>query len=133
MGSSPRPGAPPTVRPNFCCIARSSAHTIRADPNWYVIDRSLVTGNGTVYLGRPWRNYARVVFQKSWLGANVNSTGWSIWNVGDERTNHTALAEYGNIGLGARGPRSDFSKTLDKPVDILTVLNSTAWVDPAWL
>lgn len=63
--------------------SRTAALTrARTDPNWYVIDRSLVTGNGTTFLGRPWRNYARVVFQRSWLGATVNSTGWSIWNVG---------------------------------------------------
>lgn len=51
----------------------------------------------------------------------------------DERTNHTTFAEYGNIGPGARGPRAEFGKKLDAPVDILTVLNSTSWIDPFWL
>jgi pectin methylesterase-like acyl-CoA thioesterase len=55
----------------------------RADGYWYVIDRSLITGvnkNGTSYLGRPWRNYARVVFQENYLDANINPAGWSIWS-----------------------------------------------------
>jgi hypothetical protein len=59
------------------------------DPYWYVIDKSLITGNGATYLGRPWRNYARVVFQQSYLGASVNHTGWSEWTPTDQRTNHT--------------------------------------------
>ena len=41
------------------------------DSNWYVIDSSTVQGSGSVYLGRPWRDYARVVFQSTSLGSNV--------------------------------------------------------------
>ncbi|KAK0473429.1 pectin lyase-like protein [Armillaria novae-zelandiae] len=52
------------------------------DDFWYVIDNCEITGAGDAYLGRPWRDYARVVFQNSVLGSNVPSEGWSIWNVG---------------------------------------------------
>jgi pectinesterase len=55
------------------------------DGYWYVIDHSLITGdnrNGTSYLGRPWRNYARVVYQESFLDANINPAGWQIWTGG---------------------------------------------------
>ncbi|KAF8601287.1 putative pectinesterase precursor, partial [Ceratobasidium sp. AG-I] len=31
------------------------------DAAYYIIDKSNITGTGTQYLGRPWRNYARVV------------------------------------------------------------------------
>ena len=43
------------------------------DANWYVIDSSTIQGTGaaSVYLGRPWRDYARVVFQSCNLGSNV--------------------------------------------------------------
>ena len=41
------------------------------DPNWYVIDNSVVEGSGSTYLGRPWRDFARVVFQNTYLHSNV--------------------------------------------------------------
>ncbi|KAF8606969.1 pectin lyase-like protein [Ceratobasidium sp. AG-I] len=106
------------------------------DANWYVIDRTKVYSNGTgsVYLGRPWRNYARVVFQKSELGANVYPAGWSIWSTTDNRTNMTDFAEYGNTGPGAwNDQRASFSHQLSAPVTIETVLNTTSWIDPKFL
>src|SRR5215813_6416862 len=36
------------------------------------------TGNG-VYLGRPWRPYARVVFVECWLGPHIKPEGWDNW------------------------------------------------------
>ncbi|KAL7285103.1 hypothetical protein ACG7TL_000195 [Trametes sanguinea] len=89
------------------------------DGNWYVIDSSTVQGTGKAFLGRPWRDFARVVFQKSTLGSNV--------------TDHVTFAEFGNTGPGATGPRASFSTQLSAPVSILTVLNSTSWIDPAFL
>ncbi|POM79513.1 Pleiotropic drug resistance protein [Phytophthora palmivora] len=49
----------------------------------YIFNRARVSGssgNGSTYLGRPWRPYARVVWQNSELGDVVNSQGWSTWN-----------------------------------------------------
>ncbi|KAH9846844.1 pectin lyase-like protein [Lenzites betulinus] len=103
------------------------------DGLWYVIDSSTVQGTGTAYLGRPWRDYARVVFQNSKLGANVPAAGWSIWETGTPQTDHVTFAEYGNTGAGAAGTRASFSTKLAAPVSILTVLNTTSWVDPAFL
>ena len=56
------------------------------DAFWYVIDNSTIQGSGKTFLGRPWRNYARVVFQKCTLGSNVyvaffsslSAEGWSV-------------------------------------------------------
>lgn len=80
--------------------------------------------DGAYYLGRPWRNFARVVFQKTELSKAINSAGWAIWNVGDDRTNQTSFAEYTNKGPGAKGERASFSQELDKPIAIETVLGS---------
>ncbi|KAK0199969.1 pectin lyase fold/virulence factor [Desarmillaria ectypa] len=101
------------------------------DDFWYVIDNCEITGAGGAYLGRPWRDYARVVFQNSVLGSNVPSEGWSIWNVGiDEVT----FAEYGNTGDGAdTSRRANFSEVLDSAVHISTVLGSTSWIDSSFL
>jgi pectinesterase len=101
------------------------------DSGWYVINRSHVAaapGNvvadGTYYLGRPWRNFARVVFQNTELSKVINSAGWSIWNVGDDRTNETYYAEYENKGLGAQGQRANFSQKIESPIAIETVLGA---------
>jgi pectinesterase len=80
--------------------------------------------NGAYYLGRPWANYARVVFQKSSLSAVVNSAGWRIWNTGDERTDHVFFGEYGNTGTGASGTRASFATKLTAAVQIGSVLGS---------
>ncbi|RPD64827.1 pectin lyase-like protein [Lentinus tigrinus ALCF2SS1-6] len=103
------------------------------DAFWYVIDNSTVQGTGTAYLGRPWRDYARVVFQRSTLGSNVPAAGWSVWGSSDPQTDHVTFAEYANTGPGASGTRASFSTKLSAPVSITTVLNSTSWIDPAFL
>ena len=54
--------------------------------NFYVINNSNVSAaaghkvaKGAYYLGRPWGEYAQVVFQKTYLSDVINSAGWRIW------------------------------------------------------
>ena len=68
------------------------------DASWYVIDQSYVRGQGQVYLGRPWRAFARVVFQYSNLDANIKKEGWSIWSSSDPQTSNVLFGEYSNVG-----------------------------------
>ncbi|HET6977210.1 MAG TPA: pectate lyase [Pyrinomonadaceae bacterium] len=57
------------------------------------------TGNG-VYLGRPWRPYARVVFIDCWLGSHIRAEGWDNWR--DPAREKTAwFGEYKSKGPGA--------------------------------
>jgi pectinesterase len=53
-----------------------------------------------VYLGRPWRDYARVVFLKCEFGAHIEPEGWSNWQ-GTDRDKTAYFAEYRNSGLGS--------------------------------
>lgn len=57
-----------------------------------------------VYLGRPWRPYAKTVFMQCKLGSHITPTGWDPW-AGDKNftdKNKTAYyAEYKNEGPGA--------------------------------
>jgi pectinesterase len=70
----------------------------------YVIVNSRVTSDPDVpsmFLGRPWRPYARVVFLRTELPANLNSAGWNNW--GKTSNEQTAwFGEYENTGPGAR-------------------------------
>ena len=59
-------------------------------------------GIDEVYLGRPWRPYAKTVFIDCELGDHILPAGWHNWNKPDaERTSF--YAEYGNSGPGAAG------------------------------
>ncbi|KAG9052851.1 hypothetical protein FS842_009157, partial [Serendipita sp. 407] len=68
------------------------------DAYYYVIDQSTIQGSGSSYLGRPWRNYARVIVQKSTIGSNIVKAGWSVWSSSDTRTDHVTFGEYSNTG-----------------------------------
>ncbi|EIN03542.1 carbohydrate esterase family 8 protein [Punctularia strigosozonata HHB-11173 SS5] len=105
------------------------------DSNWYVIDHSTVQGTGTVFLGRPWRDYARVVFQNTALGSNVQPAGWEEWSTATPNTDHVTFAEYGNTGAGASGTRASFATKLSAPIATATVIGSSykSWIDAAWL
>ncbi|HKK80901.1 MAG TPA: pectinesterase family protein [Prolixibacteraceae bacterium] len=53
-----------------------------------------------VMLGRPWRDYARVVFLNCEMGCHIAPQGWSNWS-GTNRDQSAFYAEYGNTGAGA--------------------------------
>ncbi|KAH3981915.1 pectinesterase [Parastagonospora nodorum] len=112
------------------------------NPSYYVINKSTISaasGNnvkaGTYFLGRPWRNFSRVVFQNTSMTNVINSAGWTIWNTGDPRTDNVEYGEFGNTGDGSKGTRASFSKKLSKAVAIETVLGSDykSWVDAAYV
>jgi pectinesterase len=53
-----------------------------------------------VYLGRPWRNYAKTVFINCTLGAHILAEGWHNWKK-PEAEKTTFYAEYKSQGEGA--------------------------------
>lgn len=55
---------------------------------------------GTVYLGRPWRNYAKTVLIDCELGAHIAKEGWHDWNKEAARVT-TFYAEWASTGEGA--------------------------------
>lgn len=73
-------------------------------PFGYVFLHCRLTGDVTpnsVYLGRPWRHYARVAFLHCWMGAHIKAEGWHNWNKPDaEQT--AQYAEYRSTGPGAK-------------------------------
>jgi pectinesterase len=113
-----------------------------SDVSYYVINKSSVStstsstaGSGTVYLGRPWSQYASVCFQNTVLGAIINSAGWEQWSSSTPNTAAVTFQEYGNTGTGASGTRASFSTKLSSAVSISTILGSTytSWVDTSYL
>ncbi len=56
------------------------------------------------YLGRPWRDYAKVVYLNCELGAQILPAGWANWD-GTNRDQTAYYAEYKNTGAGANPSR----------------------------
>ena len=85
----------------------TAASTREAQPFGYVFfDCKLIadTAAKKVYLGRPWRSYAKTVFIRCDMGAHIVPEGWDPWK-GDlmfpEKEKTAYYAEYENKGAGA--------------------------------
>ncbi|KAL0368602.1 UNVERIFIED_CONTAM: putative pectinesterase 29 [Sesamum calycinum] len=49
------------------------------DTNGFVFKNCNIVGNGKTFLGRPWREYARVVFYNTSMSSIVVPQGWDAW------------------------------------------------------
>lgn len=81
----------------------TAASTPEGQEYGYVFDRCRFTSDcapETVYLGRPWRSFAKTVIMRSELGAHIKKEGWHDWNKEDARE-QAFYAEYENYGPGA--------------------------------
>lgn len=67
-----------------------------------------------VYLGRPWRPYAKTVFIRTEMGNHIVKQGWDNWrNPANEST--VLYAEYKSYGAGAdSSSRAKWSRQLSK-------------------
>ncbi len=66
------------------------------------------------YLGRPWRDYARVAFINCEVGGHIHSDGWKNWDK-TERDKTAFYAEFGNTGEGSKtSQRVKWAKLMNK-------------------
>ncbi|KAK2987224.1 hypothetical protein RJ640_022256 [Escallonia rubra] len=102
---------------------RSNPH----DPSGFVFKECNVIGSGQAFLGRPWRDHARVVFFNTSMSSVVVPEGWSAWeSIGRESL--ITFAEHGCNGLGSNtSKRVKWEKKL-KP-DMLWWLTSMSYID----
>lgn len=70
----------------------------------FVFDHCRLTAKDpaqTVYLGRPWRPYARVLFLHCWMDRHIAPAGWDPW--GSPMNEYTAVfGEFDSTGPGAQ-------------------------------
>jgi pectinesterase len=81
----------------------TAAATAEGAPYGYVFRHCRLTaapGVTRVYLGRPWREHARVAILDSELGAHIVPEGWHDWGK-PERQATAFYLEAGNTGAGA--------------------------------
>ncbi|KAE8976587.1 hypothetical protein PR003_g26597 [Phytophthora rubi] len=121
------------------CIT-ANGRSSEENPSFFVFNDAQVFGSGakgSAFLGRPWRPYARVVWQNSELDDIINPEGWSVWDA-TSSTDDVYFREFNNTGAGAAtDERVEFSLELKKPVPITEILGedfeSEWWVDTDYL
>ncbi|KAF5548138.1 pectinesterase precursor [Fusarium napiforme] len=92
-----------TIASNGPGYITASSRTEPTDSSRYIIDHSTITSTGTqdltnkVYLGRPWRVNARVMYRYSTLTSVVRPEGYSPMAEGAT----PIFQEFGNTGAGA--------------------------------
>ncbi|THZ08150.1 pectin lyase-like protein [Aureobasidium pullulans] len=121
-----------TIMSNGPGAITASSRTTSDDTAWYVFNNVNVISDGTdlvgkVFLGRPWRVNARVMFQKSQLSNVVNAAGWT--EMADGAT--PRYYEYKNSGDGSNTSKRKWTINASAAISINTVLGDSysSWVD----
>lgn len=85
-----------------------------------------------VYLGRPWRPYAKTVFIDTYMDAHIVKEGWNNWgNAANEQT--VLYAEYNSNGPGANNEgRVKWAKQLSKKERKRYTISKVVGGDDEW-
>lgn len=101
----------------------------------YVFINSRLTSHAkanSVYLGRPWRDYAKTAFINCWMDEHIKVEGWDNWDKLDaEKT--TSYVEYNSYGPGGNMMnRVQWAKILNKEEVKEYTLKTILDVDKDW-
>lgn len=80
----------------------TAASTNEGSPFGFVFLNCQLTGDSpesSVYLGRPWRDYAQTVFINTEMGAHIKPEGWHNWS----KPNAEKTAYYGEFNSSGAG------------------------------
>jgi polygalacturonase len=98
-------------------ITAQSKHYPAEDSAFVFNHCTLTAGPGVanVWLGRPWRPYAKVIFLNAEMGSHILPAGWREWHPAETHSIETAYyAEYNSTGPGAHaGERDPHTKLLN--------------------
>lgn len=93
----------------------TAASTPQGNQYGYVFKKCILTADSAatkVFLGRPWRAFAKTVFIECRLGNHIRPEGWDNWK-STEKEKTVYYAEYKNTGPGANtSARVPWSKQL---------------------
>jgi len=111
----------------------TAASTPGHAPYGYVFSNCTITGEPVrprTYLGRPWRDYANVIFLNTHMDGIIRPEGWHNWNK-PEREKTARYAEYNSTGTGGDPTaRAGWSRQLTAPeADEITVKNVLGGID----
>ncbi|TEY77500.1 hypothetical protein BOTCAL_0054g00300 [Botryotinia calthae] len=125
-----------TIASNGGGAITANSMTLATDSAWYIIDSSTITQatgyslTGKVYLGRPWRALARVIFQNSVLTDVVNAAGWTT--LAADAT--PIFMEYANTGAGSSTSARIYETAATGTVSKTTLWGSNwaSWIDSSY-
>ncbi|KAF7357367.1 Carbohydrate esterase family 8 protein [Mycena sanguinolenta] len=126
------------------CITADGPSDAADDSIFVINESSLIVSTAAtsaltaeVYLGRPWTEFARVVYTSTSMAAHINPAGWSIWSTATPNTADVFYAEFDSTGPGAAGTRASFSEKLTSNTGFMAadILGSdwTTWVDQSYV
>ncbi|KAF7167250.1 hypothetical protein CNMCM5623_000612 [Aspergillus felis] len=112
------------------------SRTSSSETTWYAIDHCNIYGKtgldlaSEVYLGRPWRVLARVIYQNSELSNIINAKGWTTMAAGATPLYY----EYNNTGAGSDTSKREYETSITAAVTKNTVLGSgwNTWIDTTY-
>jgi len=115
----------------------TAASTPSDRPYGFVFSHCRITGESAdvrTYLGRPWRDFASVVFLHTEMTEVVQPAGWHNWNL-PNREQTSRYAEFNSTGAGAKAAaRVSWSRQLTKAdakgITVKTVLGGTDGWNP---
>ncbi|XP_015946636.1 probable pectinesterase 29 [Arachis duranensis] len=121
-----------SLDPGYVGFITAQGRTNLNDANGFVLKNCKIFGNGTTFLGRPWRGYARVLFYNTSMSNVILPTGWDPWNF-NHHENRVTFAEYKNFGPGSNiSLRVKWSKKLS--LATIKSMISTKFIDnEGWL
>ena len=98
--------------------ANSAFVILRSNLTGYKLADYNSTGTGLTYLGRPWREYAKVLFVETAMGEHIAPEGWVDWLTDSGPLfahDNVYFAEYISVGPGANAAaRSGWSHQLTR-------------------
>ncbi|CAL5358287.1 unnamed protein product [Camellia sinensis] len=98
------------------------------ETNGFVFKDYSVIGTGLTYLGRPWREYVRVIFYNSYLSDVVLLLGWNAWGNFAGREYQVTFAEHDCYGVGSNASnRVKWEANLSQ--DTLSWLTNIKFID----
>ncbi|EHK96683.1 putative pectinesterase A [Glarea lozoyensis 74030] len=119
-----------TIAAKKASAITAMSRTQATETTWYVFEKcSIVAAKGfslkqSVFLGRPWRVLARVIYQNSVLSDIIAPKGWTTM-----AENATPIfQEFNNSGAG-----SDISKRLYTTKATAAMTQSKLWKDSSWI
>jgi pectin methylesterase-like acyl-CoA thioesterase len=129
-------------RKSSCVTAQNRASSTAV--GGYIFDQCLFTAapgatddlTNSVYLGRPYSQYALVVVKNSYLDKTIIPAGWKIWSAADPRTGGVTFAEFNNSGpsnwennAAARQNFGFATLLASDTYSLSSVMDSTEWID----
>ncbi|EIM83832.1 carbohydrate esterase family 8 protein [Stereum hirsutum FP-91666 SS1] len=104
-----------------------------------IIKASDATTIDYTYLGRPWSDFAQVIFLNTEVETALEAALWMEWSSSEPNTDHVVFADYNTTGSGVPSsldrPSWATALTSSEAADytLSSALGTTSWVDSDYL